>query len=872
VSVARYRGGYWGVSVFAAFAGMLLLAGRGSADIARHDLSLDGTWRVSRLPLEAEGPAGLAKFQMGDAKTIDSAVPGEIHLDLMRAGEMQDPSVGTNSRKDRWPERFSWWYHTTFTPPTGFTDQDRQELVFGSLSFNAQVFLNGQLIGSNQNSLVPYRVDVTTFVKPGRNDLVVRLTSGYELVNEVDQDFSKLGLYKNRENMAAREKLRSPAYMSGWDWCDTLPNIGLGRSVTLVGRSRAAIDFVRVHTILDGKRAALEGAVTIDNLKAWKRTPTVLKLELQRPNGDPLTIIKPVELEMGTNRVPFRFDIPDPKLWWPNGMGEQPLYRLTATITADGVATDSHRETVGLRTIELDQSPLKVGNNFRFMVNGQEMFAKGGNWAPADEIPARMTPARYQHFIDAAKEAHFNLMRVNGVGYYEDDAFYDACDRAGILLWQEFAYSCSKYDDQSPAFMAGAKVEAEEVVQRLASHPSLALWCGCNECLWMYGGETNPLTTEPIGIKVYYDLLPSVLAELDPYRPYIPGSPCGGPDEINSQISGDVHWWYQVFMSGDPAKKMDPKLIDTCMGRFVSEYGIIGPPPLASMREYLSPEQLNPDSLAWQIHTNSYEGDHRGFTESAARHHFTGDGPLSVQDFVLYGGLYQAMMQEQMMEAGRFRKHDPDSPCDGTLMWSYNDCWGEIGWSIIDHYGRLKPSYYAVKRATTPVKVIVRSRGDSLVTRVVNDELEPQTVDVTYGWFRVDGKGRDVQTKRFHLAPNSMVEVARAAASGHDSKQWVYAATLSGPGVADDHSIWRLTTYRELDLAAPSLRVAIDGDEMTVTSDRYAAGVHLPEGGDVRLSDDYFDLLPGVPHTLRILRPAKDGAYQLVASMPVTRP
>ncbi len=550
-------------------------------------------------------------------------------------------------------------------------------------------------------------------------------------------------------------------------------------------------------------------------------------------------------------------------------MGAQSLYKLTATVATGGVVTDSVTQTIGLRTIKFDQSPRKVGSNFRFIVNGREMFAKGGNWAPADQIPARMTKARYEHFIHAAKDAHFNMLRVNGVGYYEDDAFYEACDRAGILLWQEFAYSCSKYNDLSADFMLGARREAEEAVSRIAHHPSLALWCGCNECLWMYGGEKNPAPSEAIGLRIYYDLLPSVLRALDPGRPYIPGSPCGGSDEINSQIGGDVHWWYQVFMSNDPAKKMDPALLDTCTGRFVSEYGIIGPPPLASMKEYLAPDELSPASLAWRIHTNSYEGDHTGFTESALRHHFFGDGPLSVGDFVLYGGLYQAMMQEAMMEAGRFRKHDTESPCDGSLMWSYNDCWGEIGWSIIDHYGRPKPSYYAVKRACAPVKVIVRSRNGMLVTRVVNDTLQSRRVEVTYGWFRTTGIGRDIQTKKITIVANSMVEISRAtlADAKHDPKDWIYAATMTGPGIADDHSIWKLVPYRELHRTKKPIKVVRKGNELIVTCDAFAIGVHLPESDGAQLSDDYFDLVPGVPHRLRIVQPSRNGQYNLIASL-----
>jgi beta-mannosidase len=289
------------------------------------------------------------------------------------------------------------------------------------------------------------------------------------------------------------------------------------------------------------------------------------------------------------------------------------------------------------------------------------------------------------------------------------------------------------------------------------------------------------------------------------------------------------------------------------------------------MKEYLALDELKPSSLAWRIHTNSYEGDHAGFTEAALRHHFFGDGPLSVEQFVLYGGLYQAMMQEAMMEAGRFRKHDPDNPCDGTLMWSYNDCWGEIGWSIIDHYGRLKPSYYAVKRATKPVKVIVRSRGDQLVTRVVNDNLASQEVRVTFGWFRVDGTAREVQVRNLRIAANSMLELGRAKMTGHDPKEWVYAATMTGPGIEDDHSIWKLAPCRELRLSRSPIKVERRGDVLLVSCDTFCSGVHLVAGSGAELLDDYFELLPGVAHEVRIIKRSADDRDEFVGSVPAAR-
>ena len=277
------------------------------------------------------------------------------------------------------------------------------------------------------------------------------------------------------------------------------------------------------------------------------------------------------------------------------------------------------------------------------------------------------------------------------------------------------------------------------------------------------------------------------------------------------------------------------------------------------------------ESEAWKIHTNSIEGG--TITAGIAHHYGTGnDGPLSLPQFVLYGQMFQAMMQGGVLDGLRFRKDDPDDDCQGALVWSYNDCWGETGWSIIDHYLRRKASYYWFKRAAAPVKVIVRPRGDELVTRVVNDTLAAHEAAVSVGWMRLDGRAREMRDIRVTIPANGMMEIARDAlpeAAERDPQEWLYAAVMRGEGIPEDQAIWLLAPHRELALAKPSISVSKQDGKLEVSSDVYCHAVHLEDEGREVIDDNYFDLLPGVPVRVAVMTPTDSGTYRLAAVMPL---
>jgi beta-mannosidase len=833
-------------------------------------VGLNGTWAIRDTELGLAGEAGCRDVCSAPGEWLPAEVPGEVHVDLLRAGRLPDPEVGDHARNSRWPEDRAWWYRTTFQLPEGFREHERQWLVFDGIDLYGQVFVNGTLVGEARNAFVPASFSVRRLLRAGGNELVVRATAGAELAPGERPTTSGPDLYAPRD-FPGRRFLRKPQYSYGWDWNDPLPNIGLWREVHLEGRSYAVIYDLRLDTIIEGEEVFLAGEASLENLHPWAERPCVLEITVRPPNGAPLTCRIEREVPMGRTVVPCRVPIPDPQLWWPNGMGAQPLYQVTARLLKGVEECDAEAFSVGLRTIEIDRSPLPDGSRFCFRVNGVEVFCKGGNWAPADMVPARVTPERYQALVAEARNAHFTMFRMNGVGLYEGDAFFEACDRAGILVWQDFAFACAEYPDEDPGFRQAVAAEAEAVVRRLRHHPSLALWCGGNECLWGISEWLNTDVSDPEaigGVRLYGQVLPEVCRRLDPGRPYWPCSPYGGQTP-NSESAGNCHWWHPFFMSPDMTRRLRHETVDECRARFVSEYGVIGPCHLDSVREYLRPEEQSLGSAGWRIHTNRFEG---GTVGEGIRYHYGDLEGLSLEEFLLYGQLFQAVVHGGAIEALRFRKGDPAAECWGGLIWSYNDCWGEMGWSIIDHYLRRKPAYYWFRRGCAAVKVIVRPRDGHLVTRVVNDALESAEASVECGWSRTDGTQRDLRRHSISIPANGTIEVAREplpAPEDRNPREWLYGAVLTGEGLAQDQAIWLLRPFRELALQPSELSVSAAGDELEVVSSAFCHAVHMDDHGREVLSDNYFDLLPGVPRRVHLARGAPAGAVHLEPVLPI---
>jgi beta-mannosidase len=832
-------------------------------------ISLNGRWRVRPDSLTRDGLDGYTHVCSQSDGWIEAQVPGEIHLDLLRAGLMEEPLVSTNAQQCRWPEAQAWWYATTVTAPASFLSEERQQLIFDGLDLYAQVFLNGTLLGTAVNAFVPAVFDVKGVLHEGENSLMVRLTVGTELT--ADKPFPEghtqsEGIYGHRD-YHQRRWLRKPQFSYGWDWADALPNIGIWRGVRLEGHSQVVIHDLRLDTVIQGHQVFVSLDATLENLHPFSECACAIELALTAPDGERIVRRYSRDLQPGFSPLHDWIEIPEPQLWWPNGMGEQPLYQVTASVMQGKRLCDRRDFHMGLRVIEVDRAKLPAGGNrFCIRVNGHDVFCKGGNWVPADSILARVDRKKYEALVAAAKDANLNMLRVWGGGIYEDPAFYDACDRAGMLVWQDFMFACKLYPDHDPDFRAAVRQEAQAVVRALRHHPCIALWCGINENIWAFAEWWTDQPDNFAGSIIYNRILPEVCQLLDPERVYWPSSPAGG-EMPNCETAGDCHWW--TYGQRQAEFPLIHEVFDTCRARFVSEYGMIGPLHEASMKECLKPEERRRDSLAFQVHTNTSTAVpvERGI----AQYYADSDG-LSLHDFTLYGQMAQAHFYGGSVEAFRFRRYDPVDDCQGALIWMYDDCWGEMGWTPIDYYLRRKASYYWLKRACKPVKVIVRRRGRQLVTRIINDTRHAYRGEVRLGWMRLDGTETRVQDMPVFIPTNSMIEIATEripAKSVLDPRHWVYAALLhDGARFEPDSAIYPLLPTRRLRLSPAEIQVTTDGREIELLSQVYCHAVHAEDGGRGLLSDNYFDLLPGLPTRITYLGTGNPANLRFSAIVP----
>jgi beta-mannosidase len=582
-------------------------------------------------------------------------------------------------------------------------------------------------------------------------------------------------------------------------------------------------------------------------------------ISIQPPSGKTVRRRLGLRAPVGRSLAATEVEIAKPQLWWPNGMGQQPLYRVTAELVAEEKLCDRRELEIGLRTVDIDRAPLRSGGSrFCIRVNGKEIFCKGGNWIPADAILARVNQKKYETLVADAKNANINMLRVWGGGIYESPAFYEACDRAGILVWQDFMFSCALYPDEDEEFCNLVRTEAEAVIRQLRHHPCIAPWCGNNENIWGFaewwnqGKVAGDRDLRIGGSVVYNQILPDACRALDPARPYWPSSPFGG-DSPNCETDGDCHWWLPFTMNPDINRRISHEVFDECRGRFVSEYGVIGPCHPDSVKQYLKHEERHVNSRAWKEHTNTFEN---ATIPAAIQRHYADVAELDISKRTLFAQLFQASMYGRTIEALRFRKNDPTDDCQGALIWMYNDCWGETGWTPIDYYLRRKPSYYWIRNACAPTKAIVRRRKNALVTRIVNDTLHAHEVEAHYGWMRVDGSDARMQVEPLTLPANGVREVCREPipiATKLDPREWIYIAYLTGDGIEMCPSISLLAPYRELVTAEPDIRVTRSPHEVQLVSQVYCHAVHCEDGGRPLLSDNYFDLLPGVPKSVEIV-------------------
>ncbi|MEU0207192.1 glycoside hydrolase family 2 protein [Streptomyces canus] len=658
---------------------------------------------------------------------LPAVVPGCVHTDLLAAGAIPDPFLGRNETDLAWVGRRDWTYETELPPVDG---HEQTDLVFDGLDTVAEILLDGQLLGRTRNMHRSYRFDVTGMA--GR--LAVRFVSAYA---EAEAVRGKLG-----ERPAAYAEpyqyLRKMACSFGWDWGPTLVTAGIWRPVRLERWSTARIARVRpLVTVGEQGLGVVELAVEVE------RARVEAPLRVEASVGG---VRASASLD-GTEGV-VRLEVPDVGLWWPRGYGEQPLYDVELTLLHKDRPLDVWRRRVGFRTVELDRSADAHGTGFTLVVNGERLFARGVNWIPDDVFPSRITRERYRERLGQAADAGVDLVRIWGGGIYESEDFYDACDELGLLVWQDFPFACAAYPEEQP-LRGEVEAEARENIVRLMPHPSLVLWNGNNENLWGFrdwGWEAR-LAGESWGEGYYLGVLPRVVAELDPTRPYTAGSPWSGSWEHhpNDPAHGTHHSW-EVWNREDYAEYRGE------VPRFVAEFGWQAPPAYATLARALPGEVLAADSPGVLHHQKADDGN--GKLRRGLERHFA----FPEGDFDRWHYLMQ-VNQARAVAAGieHWRSHWP--VCAGTVVWQLNDCWPVTSWAAIDGDGREKPLYHELRRLYADRLLTVRMRGRKLVLAAVNQAGEPWAGVLRLRRMSVDGETTAEAELKFHAARRTVTDV-----------------------------------------------------------------------------------------------------------------
>ncbi|MFD9391253.1 glycoside hydrolase family 2 protein [Streptomyces sp. NPDC060000] len=682
---------------------------------------------------------------------LPARVPGCVHTDLLAAGVIPDPFLGLGEREVAWVGRREWTYEREL--PAVRSGHEQTDLVFDGLDTVAEITLNGRLLGRVRNMHRSYRFDVTGLDGP----LAVRFVSAYA---EAEAVRGKVG-DRPAAYTEPYQYLRKMACSFGWDWGPTLVTAGIWRPVRVERWSTARLARVRPLVTVEQGIGVVELRVDVE------RTRVEAGLTLEARVGG-----RSARAEVTGTSATVRVEVPDAELWWPRGYGEQALYDVELTLHHGSAPLDVWRRRVGFRSVGLDTSADAHGTGFTLVVNGERLFVRGVNWIPDDVFPSRVTRARYRERLGQAAGAGVDLVRVWGGGIYESEDFYDACDELGLLVWQDFPFACAAYPEEQP-LRGEVEAEARENVVRLMPHPSLVLWNGNNENLWGFRdwGWEERLDGDSWGEGYYLGVLPRVVGELDPTRPYTPGSPWSGSWEHhpNDPAHGTHHSW-EVWNRQDYADYRSE------VPRFVAEFGWQAPPAHATLRRALPGEALAADSPGMLHHQKAEDGNGK-LARGLARHFAVPEG-----DFDRWHYLTQ-VNQARAVATGIEHWRSRWPVCAGTIVWQLNDCWPVTSWAAIDGDGREKPLYHELRRLYADRLLTLQVRYEGLALAAVNQSGEPWAATVSLRRVSVEGGvigAADVELTVGARAVGEMRVPAELEPAG--AKEFLVADTVAGAG------------------------------------------------------------------------------------------
>lgn len=794
---------------------------------------------------------GAWRMREADSETWHSAhVPGSVYADLTADGTMPDPFWRENELDAFERMKKDYVYQRAFTVTEAQLAHAHVELVCEGLDTLAHVSLNGREIAFADNMHITWVWDVKEQLHAGENTLEIRFDSPILYCAKKAEEAPG---WESSDATPGFRHLRKAHCMFGWDWGPRLPDAGIWRPIFL-----RTWDTARLENALM-LQAHHDGVVDV-TIRPEIAGESAWSAEITAPDGEVLTLPE----TMAAEQV---IAIQNPQLWWPNGLGKQPLYRVTVRLATG----DTRMWRIGLRTMTVSREKDEWGEEFCHVVNGMKVFAMGADYIPEDNILARVTPERTRRLLEDCKAANFNAIRVWGGGYYPDDAFYDICDELGLLVWQDLMYACAFYD-LTPDFERSIRVETHQNVARLRHHASLALICGNNEMEMFMAGANSALInhrtwefvpTYPHHItdyvKMFEYILPAIVKETAPQTYWWPASPSSGGnfDAPNDENRGDNHYW-DVWHGEKPFTEYRKFFF-----RYASEFGFQSFPCLKSVKQFTLPDDRNIFSRVMERHQRNQAANGKILSYLSQTFRY----PNSFDDLLYASQLMQAEAIRYGVEHWRRNR----GRCMGAIIWQLNDIWPVASWASIDYYGRWKALHYAAKRFFAPVMISAEEEGElsqnpkineyhpaplekSFRLNVCNETLRDVTGEVVWALRAPDGEivRQNQQTLTIPAMSAKWLDKVDCADASLTEHYVSFAFVMDNVAVSEGTCIF--CSPKHFEFVNPRLTVETRGDTLVVTSHAYAKQVWLEsEDADLLLDDNAFDMNPGTK-IVRVLR------------------
>ncbi|HXY13383.1 MAG TPA: glycoside hydrolase family 2 protein [Terriglobales bacterium] len=786
-------------------------------------------------------------------------VPGVVHTDLLRNGLIPEPFDRDNEFRLQWIGLTDWEYQTTFQVDTTTLTHAHVDLVFEGLDTFADVYLNSKAILHTNNMFREWRVAAKPSLAAGDNTLRIVFHSPVKYMLPYAKSLPYLlpsistHNFGNEENIATAPYTRKAPYQYGWDWGPRFLTEGIWKPVLLESWDALRIDNFHVHQQkITAEAATLTAELAIEASQA--STAVISYAHNELPGRESNDGSQTVQLDPGMNHVSFAFRIASPKRWYPVGYGAQDRYRFSTSIRIGRETAARAELTTGLRSVELRRQADEWGKSFEFVVNGIPVFAKGADVIPFDSFPSRVTREVQRSILQAARDAHMNMVREWGGGHYESDDFFEICDELGIMVWQEFMFG----GDMVPGdveFQENVRQEAIDQITRLRDHPSVVIWCGNNEVEtgWHHWEDRqefkesiSPETRDRVWqdyIIMFADILKSAVAQYADSTPYWPSSSSANFEEVpDNQHNGDMHYW-AVWHQQAPAEDYTKQF-----PRFMTEFGFQSFPEMRTIRTFAKPEDFDIRSTVMQAHQKNKGGNERILTYMLREYREPKDFP----SFVYLSQVQQAEIIK--IGAEHLRRQRPRTM--GSLYWQLNDCWPVASWASIDYYGRWKALHFYARRFYDDVLVSPFLHDDKVDVYVVSDKLQPLSATIHARLLDFSGKVLLEQTKDVSVPAQSSaiyLSLAKTDLSAKaDPRQSFLVFDLEMAGKRLSRNLIFFDAMHNVELPSPRIESSLSdsgqGYSLKLQSEKLARNVAISFGDvDVQISDNYFDLLPGEP-------------------------